>query len=164
MGVVKKNAEAGKAKAKATEQYGIDLSPAEDDDDESDAPDEVEQSDGADEAEVSEVQKVNRKQLAALIQEKVRDAGKAVPITIAEVMVVAYEDAVIESLIAGSEVNLPGFGKFIATDKPAGEKRNPATGGVVEVPAHKQVRFKVGTGSTKAVNEGYASDEDAASE
>jgi len=162
MGVVKKNAEAVKAKAKATEQYGADLS--DEDQDESDAPDEVEQSDEADEAEVSEVQKVNRKQLAALIQEKVRDAGKAVPITIAEVMVVAYEDAVIESLIAGSEVNLPGFGKFIATDKPAGEKRNPATGGMVEVPAHKQVRFKVGSGFKKAVNEGYASDEEDASE
>lgn len=104
--------------------------------------------------------KAGRKQLAALIQEKVKATGKAVPLAIAEVMVVAYEEAVAETLAAGVDVNLPGFGKFIVADREEAQRRNPATGEMVTVPAHKAVRFKVGTKLKKSVNGGVETEED----
>lgn len=98
--------------------------------------------------------KIGRKQVAAAIAEKVKATGKAVPLSIAEIMVVAYEEVVAESLAGGVEVALPGFGKFMVKDKEAGEKRNPSNGEMVMVAAHKAVRFKVGAGLKKAVNAG----------
>lgn len=106
------------------------------------------------EVEATEAQRIGRKQLAVMIQEKIKATGKAVPLSVAEIMVVAYEEAVIDCLAAGSDVNLPGFGKFIVTDKEAGEKRNPSNGEMVMVPAHKAARFKVGAGIKKAINGG----------
>lgn len=108
------------------------------------------------------VAKVTRKDLAAIIQEKVKAAGKAVPSSIAEIMVVAYEEAVAESLGKLAEVNLPGFGKFIPVQKEEAEKRNPATGEMVLVPAHIAVRFKVGSKLKAAANGGAEAGDDEA--
>lgn len=105
-------------------------------------------------------EKVSRKDLAAVIQEKVKSAGKAVPLGIAEIMVVAYEEAVAEALAAGKEVNLPGFGKFVPVQKEEAEKRNPATGEMVTVAAHVAVRFKVGSKLKQAANGGNEAGED----
>lgn len=143
MGVVKKNSAPAEKEVKETKAPAKAAAPK------------------AEKAEKPEVVKVSRKQLALAIQEKVKAAGKAVPSSIAEIMVVAYEESVIEALASGAEVNLPGFGKFIAKDKPAGEKRNPATGEMVMVAAHKQVRFRVGAGLKKAVNGGAEAADDA---
>lgn len=96
--------------------------------------------------------RVSRKDLAASIVAKVKATGKAVPEAIAEIMVVAYEESVAEALAAGKEVNLPGFGKFVVTDKEEAQKRNPSNGEMVTVAAHKAPRFKVGTGLKRACN------------
>lgn len=98
------------------------------------------------------VTRISRKDLAQAITAKVKAAGKAVPHEIAEIMVVAYEETVSEALAQGLEVNLPGFGKFVAVEKPQAEKRNPSNGEMVTVPAHKAPKFKVGSGLKKACN------------
>jgi len=105
------------------------------------------------------VEKVSRKELALAIQEKVRAAGKAVPLSIAEIMVLAYEEAVGEAMANLKEVVLPGFGKFISTAKEAAEKRNPSTNTMVMVPAHTAVRFKVGTKLKAMANNGASVDD-----
>ncbi len=102
----------------------------------------------------TEVGRITRKELAASIQEKLRAAGKGVPLSICEMAVVAYEEAVGESLAALKEVVLSGFGKFIPTPKPEAERRNPLNNTMVTVPAHVAVRFKVGTKLKAAANGG----------
>lgn len=105
--------------------------------------------------------KVTRKDLAKTIRDKVFATGKAVPIQIAEIMVVAYEEAIAEALMEGKEVILPGFGKWVAQSKEARERRNPATGETVMVAAHRSPKFKVGGKLKKSVNAGAeVADED----
>lgn len=105
-------------------------------------------------ASVDSTPKIGRKELALAMRAKVTKSGAAISPKVAEICTVAYEEAIAEALAAGQEVNLPGFGKFVAPLKEAAEKRNPATGGTVLVPAHKQVRFRVGGKLKQQVNGG----------
>jgi DNA-binding protein HU-beta len=93
----------------------------------------------------SPIGKVTRKDLAQTICNKVHAAGKVVPIKIAEIMVSAYEEAIIEAMIERLEVVLSGFGKFYPSFKEEVIRRNPSTGEKVIVPAHTAVRFKLGS-------------------
>lgn len=104
--------------------------------------------------------KIGRKELALAIRAKVTKSGAAVSPKVAEICTIAYEEAIAEALAAGQEVNLPGFGKFVAVHKDAAEKRNPATGDMVLVAAHKQVKFRVGGKFKQAVNGGEEQAED----
>lgn len=106
--------------------------------------------------------KVGRKELAASIQAKVKDAKLAIPLKLAELVVELYEAAVIDALAAGHEVNLPGFGKFSSVAKPEQERPNPQKPGEkVIVPAHNAPKFKAGTGLKKALNGGTEVEDDA---
>lgn len=49
--------------------------------------------------------------------------------------------AISNTLAAGNEVSLNGFGKFKVNDRPAREGRNPATGETIIIAASKQVKF-----------------------
>lgn len=99
------------------------------------------------------VARVTRKDIAAAIQEKVKAAGKAVPASIAEIMVVAYEEVVTEALASGAQVTLPGFGTFTAVAKDAMERPNPQKPGEkILVAAHVAPKFKAGSGLKKALN------------
>lgn len=99
------------------------------------------------------VARVTRKDIAAAIQEKVKAAGKAVPASIAEIMVVAYEEVVTEALASGAQVTLPGFGTFSAVAKDAMERPNPQKPGEkILVAAHVAPKFKAGSGLKKALN------------
>lgn len=51
-------------------------------------------------------------------------------------------DVMMEALKAGDEVKLGELGKFMVTERAARKCRNPHTGEVMEVPAHKAVKFK----------------------
>ncbi len=42
----------------------------------------------------------------------------------------------------GSEVNMPGFGKFVAKHRPSREMRNPATGQMMMSKAKTGIQFK----------------------
>lgn len=46
-----------------------------------------------------------------------------------------------EVISGGEEVSLFGFGKFKATDRPAREGRNPATGQPVQIAASRKAAF-----------------------
>ena len=56
----------------------------------------------------------------------------------------AFIDSVTESLKAGQEVRLVGFGSFVPVTRAAGTARNPRTGETVDVPAKAVPFFKSG--------------------
>jgi DNA-binding protein HU-beta len=82
---------------------------------------------------------MNKKELIAAIAEK---AG--IEESLAKSAVEAFIEAVTASLARGEDVKLVGFGTFKASDVPAGQARNPATGLTVHRPASRRVKFSAG--------------------
>ena len=64
----------------------------------------------------------------------------------------AFLGSVTDSLKAGQEVRLVGFGSFLPVERAAGTARNPRTGETVQRPASKTARFRVGEGLKSALN------------
>jgi DNA-binding protein HU-beta len=64
----------------------------------------------------------------------------------------AFLGSVTDSLKAGQEVRLVGFGSFLPVERKAGTARNPRTGETVQRPASKTARFRVGEGLKGALN------------
>jgi DNA-binding protein HU-beta len=64
----------------------------------------------------------------------------------------ALLSSVTESLKAGNDVRLVGFGTFKAVERAAGTARNPRTGETVKRPASKTARFQVGEALKGALN------------
>lgn len=64
----------------------------------------------------------------------------------------AFTAAVTESLRAGQDVRLVGFGSFIPVKRAAGTARNPRTGETVKRAASNTARFRVGEGLKSALN------------
>lgn len=60
-------------------------------------------------------------------------------------------DAIKEAIAKNEAVALIGFGTFSVKDVPARQGVNPAKGTKIEIPAHKQVKFKVGAALADAV-------------
>lgn len=60
--------------------------------------------------------------------------------------------AITESLKAGNDVNIIGFGKFKVTHKPAYQGRNPTSGAAIQIAASNRVGFSVGASLKTAVN------------
>ncbi|MEE9272564.1 MAG: HU family DNA-binding protein [Robiginitomaculum sp.] len=54
----------------------------------------------------------------------------------------AFAGTIIGELKNNNEVNMPGFGKFIAKHRPAREMRNPATGKMMMSKAKTGMQFK----------------------
>lgn len=107
-------------------------------------------------APVTEVEapKIGRKELAAALRAKVVNSGCAISQKVSEIIAGAYDECITEALVAGQEVNLPGFGKFQSIHKVAAERHNPATGEKVVVAAHNVPKFKPGSKLKEAVNGG----------
>ena len=61
-------------------------------------------------------------------------------------------DAIADSLKAGEEVRLVGFGTFNVTHRKQSQGRNPRTGEAITIPASNQPKFKAGKGLKEAVN------------
>lgn len=64
----------------------------------------------------------------------------------------AYIGAVGEELKTSGKLSLVGFGTFNCVHRKARTGRNPKTGGAIQIPARKVVRFKAGKGLTDVVN------------
>ncbi|MDO2947782.1 nucleoid-associated protein HU-beta [Aeromonas simiae] len=64
----------------------------------------------------------------------------------------AFIDAVTESLKAGDQVALVGFGTFAVRERAARSGRNPQTGATIEIAAGKVPAFKAGKALKDAVN------------
>lgn len=90
---------------------------------------------------------MNKNDLVAQVAEKASltkaQAGAAVD---------AVFSAITETLKAGDEVRIVGFGNFVVTTRAAGEGRNPQTGATIRIPESKQPKFRVGKALKDAVN------------
>lgn len=64
----------------------------------------------------------------------------------------AVVSAIEESLAAGGDVRIPGFGSFSVAHRAAGKARNPRTGELVDRPASKRPKFKAGKSFKDCVN------------
>ncbi len=60
--------------------------------------------------------------------------------------------AITNSLKAGDEVRLVGFGTFSVSKRKASVGRNPATGAEIQIPASNQAKFKPGKGLKDSIN------------
>jgi len=72
---------------------------------------------------------------------------KAQAKTLVDTLLAGVRDA----LVAGDEVNLPGFGKFKVQAKPARTGRNPSTGAAIQIAASKKVSFSAAKALKDAV-------------
>jgi len=54
----------------------------------------------------------------------------------------AFTGTIVGELTKGNEINLPGFGKFIAKHRPSREMRNPATGKMMMSKAKTGAQFR----------------------
>jgi len=61
-------------------------------------------------------------------------------------------DSIADTLKAGQEVRIVGFGSFNVTHRKASQGRNPRTGEPIAIPASNQPKFKAGKGLKDAVN------------
>lgn len=92
------------------------------------------------------VEKLSRGELAELVREKVMGVGFAISEKVAQVAVVAFEEVIMEALVEGKQVSLPGFGSFSVVHRTAATRPNPQKPGeLVEVPAHNAPKFKAGS-------------------
>lgn len=64
----------------------------------------------------------------------------------------AFTDGVTESLSAGRDVRLTGFGSFVMAERKAGLARNPQTGETIARQASRTARFRAGEGLKSALN------------
>ena len=60
-------------------------------------------------------------------------------------------DVISDALVEDGEAILPGLGKLVTQQKEAREARNPKTGAIIPVPAHKAVKFRVAKSLKDAV-------------
>lgn len=103
--------------------------------------------------EIAKVVKAGRKELAAAIRQKVMAANAAVSAKVAEMAVIALEEAVIEFLAQGRQVALLGFGTFTAVPKAEQTRPNPQKADeMITIPAHIAPRFKAGKQFKTALN------------
>ena len=64
----------------------------------------------------------------------------------------AFTDGVTESLSAGRDVRLTGFGSFVMAERKACLARNPQTGETIARQASRTARFRAGEGLKSALN------------
>lgn len=83
---------------------------------------------------------MNKKELIKAISGKTGFTQKDV-----ETVVSSMVDVIAESVKNGDDVNIVGFGKFIAKKVEASVKRNPKTGESVSVASHMAIKFRPST-------------------
>ncbi len=64
----------------------------------------------------------------------------------------SFTGSITESLAAGENVTLIGFGTFKVSERKARTGRNPQTGAELKIPARKVASFKAGSGLSDSVN------------
>ena len=61
-------------------------------------------------------------------------------------------DIITDSLKAGEEVRVTGFGVFVVSERAGGKGRNPQTGEEITIKASKAARFRAGKPLKDALN------------
>lgn len=92
---------------------------------------------------------MNKTDLVNAIMDKM-DANKADATRFLDAMVTVFTDA----LQRGDSVQLPGFGTLAPAERAARVGMNPRTKEPIDIPASKNVKFKVAAALKKALNEG----------
>ena len=64
----------------------------------------------------------------------------------------ALVETVVETVAAGEDVRISGFGAFSVTERAEREGRNPQTGETIQIPASKSPKFKAASAFKNAVN------------
>lgn len=112
------------------------------------------------EVENTKAEKVGRKEIAAMIREKVAATGAAISPKVAEITVVAYEEVIQELLAEGKQIALPGFGNFMSVARPESVRPNPQKKGeTITIAAHNAPKFKPGAKLKAAVNGGVETED-----
>ena len=62
----------------------------------------------------------------------------------AEEVLDTIQDTIMDAVRDGDKVTLTGFGAFLLVERPARKGRNPRTGEIIEIAAHKRPRFVPG--------------------
>lgn len=111
-------------------------------------------------ADAKSIVKVSRKELSGNIREKIMAANAAISAKVAEMVVIAFEESVIEALMEGKQVALLGFGTFLAVEKQEVVRTNPQDPQQkITIPAHVAPRFKPGKQFKVALNPSDEPDE-----
>lgn len=90
---------------------------------------------------------MNKKMLIDKIAEKTGTTKKA-----AGEQLDAVLDVIKDSMIAGQDVKIVGFGTFSVKERAAREGRNPMTGETIQIAASKSPKFKASKALKDAVN------------
>jgi DNA-binding protein HU-beta len=90
---------------------------------------------------------MNKASLVEMVHEKL--GGTKVQ---AEEVVNGIFDAIVDSMKAGNDVSIAGFGIFSVKRQAARTARNPRTGEAVQVPAKNAPKFKAAKALKDAVN------------
>jgi DNA-binding protein HU-beta len=92
---------------------------------------------------------MNQTELIAAVAERAgltkADAGKAVE---------ALVGTITDTLKAGDEIRIAGFGTFGVSERGERQGRNPQTGAPIKIAASKAVKFTAGKGVKDALNGG----------
>jgi len=83
--------------------------------------------------------------LKAIARELAADLGNELGVKVTQKQAEAVTNAVfasiIENMVGGHNVTVPGFGKFKVLDKPERQVRNPSTGEMSTAPAKRAPKF-----------------------
>ncbi len=89
---------------------------------------------------------MNKKEIIEKIADEAgltqKDAGKFLD---------SFVSVVTETLKQGEDIVLVGFGQFVVTERAARPARDFRTGKIMNIPASKVVKFKLGKGLRQAV-------------
>lgn len=88
--------------------------------------------------------------------ERLSQRQPQLPAKDADLAVNTILDAMTEALVAGSRIEIRGFGSFSLNERPSRIGRNPKSGEKVLVPAKKVPHFKAGKELRERVDEGLA--------
>jgi len=91
---------------------------------------------------------MTKSQLAGHLAEKTGITKKSAFTILDELAEVAYQEA-------ENSFTLPGLGKLVLIQRKARKGRNPATGEVIDIPAKKDVKFRVSKVCKEAILSKY---------
>ena len=91
---------------------------------------------------------MNKTELINVMSEKMGTTKKA-----AGEAIDAFVGTIIETVTAGEEVSISGFGKFIVAERAEREGRNPSTGETITIAAFRAPKFKAAKAFKDTVNE-----------
>lgn len=98
-------------------------------------------------------QRINQGRLAELVAERSGVDRRTV-----DTVLRATFDAIGSAVAYGEEVSVTNFGTWGSRERPAGVRRNPATGGSVHVPAHRVPTFSYSDAVREAAATGNVPD------